>query len=86
MKIGIDDLIFVKQNKKPKAMNLQILKKANFPKSYSSKDQAFSEGAGDNFFILPDGSYICVSENDEIYSELINNGFKTELQMYLERN
>lgn len=65
-------------------MNTEILKKANFPKSYSTQDQAFENGTGDNFFRLPDNSIICISENDDLFMELINHGFKTLLQEYLE--
>lgn len=65
-------------------MNLEILKKANFPKSYSTQDEAFDYGTGDNFFQLPNGTFICLSENDELFEEFQNHGFKTLLQIYLE--
>ena len=64
----------------------EILANLNLPKSYATQDEAFYNGRGDNFFQLPDNTFICVSENDEIYTELINNGFKTLLQIYLENN
>jgi hypothetical protein len=57
-------------------MNLQILKKANFPKSYSTQDEAFDNGTGDYFFILPNKQLICISENDDLFIELLDNGFE----------
>jgi len=55
------------------------------PKSYQSKDDAFQFGEGDNFFILENGEFICVSENNPIFEEMINAGMKTELMIYLEK-
>lgn len=70
---------------KIKTMNLEILKKANFPQSYPTQDLAFENGTGDNFFPLPDGNMICISENDPLFIELIEAGFKTLIQLFLEK-
>lgn len=52
---------------------------------YPTKGEAFEHGSGDNFFEI-DNFWICVSENYSIYSELIEAGYKTDLQMFLETN
>lgn len=55
-----------------------------FPQSYQSKDDAFEFGTGDNFFKLTNGEFICVSENDSIFIQMIEIGMKTEIQIYIE--
>jgi len=78
--------IFALPNKqKLNKMTTQTQNKLNLPKSYSTQDEAYFNGSGDNFFQLNDGSFICVSENDELYFDLINNGYKTLLQIYMEK-
>lgn len=61
--------------------NLEVLKKVNW---YSSKNEAFQNGTGDNFFLV-EGFWTCISENDPIFVELKNSGYKTELEIYLSK-
>jgi hypothetical protein len=66
-------------------MNTEILKTLNLPTSYLTQDDAFKFGKGDNFFPLPDGTMICISENDPLFMELSNAGFKTLLELHIEK-
>jgi hypothetical protein len=54
------------------------------PKSYKTKDEAFEFGTGDNFFILENGEWICISRNDPVFIQMLDAGMKTELTLYLE--
>jgi len=58
-------------------MNLEILKKANFPKSYSTIEEAMQYGSGTNIFILPDNSVLCLSSYSPLFQELLDAGIKT---------
>ena len=72
---------FVKQNNETiTAMTTTI----NFPQSYKTKDEAFEFGTGDNFFILGNGEWICISRNDPEFIKMLDAGMKTEYMLYLE--
>lgn len=58
-----------------------ILNKLNW---YKSKDEAFANEPGDNFFFV-NGLWTCISENDAIFLEMLDAGYKTEMQIYLEK-
>ena len=66
-------------------MNTEILKTLNLPQSYLTQAEAFEFGTGDNFFPLPDGTMICISENHELFMQLVNAGFKTLLELHREK-
>jgi len=67
-------------------MNTEILKTLNLPTSYLTQADAFEFGTGDRFFPLPDGTMICISENHELYMQLVNAGFKTLTMLYIEKH
>jgi hypothetical protein len=42
---------------------------------YGNRSDAYENGNGDRFFIIH-GGFFCCSENDEIFEELLNDGFE----------
>jgi hypothetical protein len=54
-------------------------------KFYPTKNMAFEYENGDNFFII-DNLWVCLSENNPLFLEMLKAGYKTELQIYKESN